>query len=196
MRDVLEDVMTRVPVKYSTPATKAHLAECILKAAAQGHTTYNELVTAGRRSDSGNSIDVHLTYSKGRPCGAHKGPTTEPPVGAAATWQVTSSPHWTATVCRTTSGISRPAQALPVAWTLWATLRRRRPSPGVFGAHLKKIVIGIGSGMCWSRVRSVLQPRWNPLRRMGLATGGRAARNFCERASAARKIKGFHPMWH
>jgi hypothetical protein len=47
MRDVLEDVMTRVPVEYSTPSTKAHLAECILKAAAQGHTTYNELVTAG-----------------------------------------------------------------------------------------------------------------------------------------------------
>jgi hypothetical protein len=46
MRDVLEDVMTRVPVGYSTPSTKAHLAECILKAAAQGHTTYNELVTA------------------------------------------------------------------------------------------------------------------------------------------------------
>jgi hypothetical protein len=27
-------------------APKAHLAECILKAAAQGHTTYNELVIA------------------------------------------------------------------------------------------------------------------------------------------------------
>jgi hypothetical protein len=38
--------MTRVPVEYSTPTTKAYLAECILKAAAQGHTTYNELVTA------------------------------------------------------------------------------------------------------------------------------------------------------
>jgi hypothetical protein len=46
MRDVLEDVMTKVPVEYSTPATKAYLAECILKAAAQGQTTYNELVTA------------------------------------------------------------------------------------------------------------------------------------------------------
>jgi N-acetylglucosamine kinase-like BadF-type ATPase len=46
MRDALEDVMTRVPVEYSTPATKAYLAECILKAAAQGQTTYNELVTA------------------------------------------------------------------------------------------------------------------------------------------------------
>jgi hypothetical protein len=46
MKNVLEDVMTRVPVEYSTPATKAFLAECILKAAAQGHTSYNELVAA------------------------------------------------------------------------------------------------------------------------------------------------------
>ena len=28
------------------PAVKAHLAECILKAAAQGHTSYGELVRA------------------------------------------------------------------------------------------------------------------------------------------------------
>jgi hypothetical protein len=46
MRSVLEDVMAKVPVEYSTPATKAYLAECILKAAAQGHTTYNEPITA------------------------------------------------------------------------------------------------------------------------------------------------------
>jgi hypothetical protein len=46
MRSVLEDVMTKVPVEYSTPAAKAYLAECILKAAAQGHTSYNELVAA------------------------------------------------------------------------------------------------------------------------------------------------------
>jgi hypothetical protein len=46
MKNALEDVMTKVPVEYSTPATKAFLAECILKAAAQGHTTYNELVAA------------------------------------------------------------------------------------------------------------------------------------------------------
>jgi len=46
MKNALEEVMTRVPVEYSTPATKAFLAECILKAAAQGHTTYNELVAA------------------------------------------------------------------------------------------------------------------------------------------------------
>jgi hypothetical protein len=45
MRNALEAVMTRVPMEYSTPATKAHLAECILKAPAEGHTTHNELVT-------------------------------------------------------------------------------------------------------------------------------------------------------
>ena len=46
MRAVLEDVMTRVPLEISNTTTKAYLAECILKAAAQGHTTYNELFTA------------------------------------------------------------------------------------------------------------------------------------------------------
>jgi hypothetical protein len=46
MKNALEDVMTRVPLEHATPATKAYLAECILKAAAQGHTTYNELVSA------------------------------------------------------------------------------------------------------------------------------------------------------
>jgi hypothetical protein len=38
MRNALEDVMTRVPMEYSTTAVKVYLAECILKAAAQGHT--------------------------------------------------------------------------------------------------------------------------------------------------------------
>ena len=36
MRTALEEAMTPVPLEYSTPAIKAHLAECILKAAAQG----------------------------------------------------------------------------------------------------------------------------------------------------------------
>ena len=47
MRNALEEIMTRVPLEYSTPATKAYLAECILKAAAQGQTTYDQLVAAG-----------------------------------------------------------------------------------------------------------------------------------------------------
>lgn len=46
MRSVLEDVMTRVPLEISGTATKAYLAEAILKAAAQGHTSYNELLAA------------------------------------------------------------------------------------------------------------------------------------------------------
>jgi hypothetical protein len=46
MRKALEDVMTRVPTKYSTLAVKVYLAECILKAAAQGHISYNDLVAA------------------------------------------------------------------------------------------------------------------------------------------------------
>jgi len=46
MRNALEDVMSRVPTEYTTAAVKVYLAECILKAAAQGHTNYNELVTA------------------------------------------------------------------------------------------------------------------------------------------------------
>ncbi len=46
MKNALEEVMTRVPLEYSTSATKAYLAECILKAAAQGHTSYNELIAA------------------------------------------------------------------------------------------------------------------------------------------------------
>jgi hypothetical protein len=46
MRSALEDVMSKVPLELATPATKAYLAECILKAAAQGHTSYNELIAA------------------------------------------------------------------------------------------------------------------------------------------------------
>ncbi len=46
MRSALEEVMTRVPLEHATPAAKAYLAECILKAAAQGQTSYDALVTA------------------------------------------------------------------------------------------------------------------------------------------------------
>jgi hypothetical protein len=35
-----------LPHCNATAAVKARIAECILKAAAEGHTTYNELVTA------------------------------------------------------------------------------------------------------------------------------------------------------
>jgi hypothetical protein len=46
MRGVLEDAMTRVPLEITGTTTKAYLAEAILKAAAQGHTSYNELLAA------------------------------------------------------------------------------------------------------------------------------------------------------
>jgi hypothetical protein len=46
MRAVLEEIMQRVPVEYSTQATKAYLAECILKAAAQGQTSFDALMAA------------------------------------------------------------------------------------------------------------------------------------------------------
>jgi len=46
MRVVLEEVMTRVPVEQATPGIKAHLAEIILKAAAQGVTSYDGLIAA------------------------------------------------------------------------------------------------------------------------------------------------------
>jgi hypothetical protein len=46
MKNVLEDIMKSVPLEHSTPAVKAYLAECILKAAAQGHTNYDALMAA------------------------------------------------------------------------------------------------------------------------------------------------------
>jgi hypothetical protein len=56
MKNALEDVMSRVPLEHATPAAKAYLAECILKAAAQGHTTYNELISAA-------SDQIHVIVS-------------------------------------------------------------------------------------------------------------------------------------
>jgi hypothetical protein len=46
MRGVLEEVVGRLPLANSTPAAKAYLAECILKAAAQGQTNYDALLAA------------------------------------------------------------------------------------------------------------------------------------------------------
>jgi hypothetical protein len=46
IRTALEEVMTRVPLEHSSSAIKGYLAECILKSAAQGHISYNELVAA------------------------------------------------------------------------------------------------------------------------------------------------------
>ena len=46
MRDALEAVMTHVPMAHATPGVKAHLAQIILQAAAQGLTSYDSLVAA------------------------------------------------------------------------------------------------------------------------------------------------------
>ena len=46
MRRVLDDVMTKIPLEITGTTAKVYLAEAILKAAAQGHTSYNELLVA------------------------------------------------------------------------------------------------------------------------------------------------------
>jgi hypothetical protein len=46
MRRVLDDVMTKIPGEITGTTAKVYLAEAILKAAAQGHTSYNELLAA------------------------------------------------------------------------------------------------------------------------------------------------------
>jgi hypothetical protein len=46
MRTVLDDAMLQVPSSVSNATTKVFLAESILKAASQGHTSYNELFAA------------------------------------------------------------------------------------------------------------------------------------------------------
>src|SRR6266481_5322429 len=40
MRAVLDAVMTKIPVDQVTPAVKTHMAEVILKSAAEGQTSY------------------------------------------------------------------------------------------------------------------------------------------------------------
>jgi hypothetical protein len=46
MRSVLDEVMLRVPPSAATSTTKALLAESILKTAAQGQISYDDLFTA------------------------------------------------------------------------------------------------------------------------------------------------------
>jgi hypothetical protein len=46
MRAALDDVMTNIPVGRATPAIKAHMAELILKAAADGETSYEGLLAS------------------------------------------------------------------------------------------------------------------------------------------------------
>jgi hypothetical protein len=44
MRAALEEAMTKVPFDQATQGVKAQLAECILKAAADGRTSYDDLL--------------------------------------------------------------------------------------------------------------------------------------------------------
>jgi hypothetical protein len=43
MRAALDEVMTKIPLEQATPGIKASLAECILKTAAAGQTSYDGL---------------------------------------------------------------------------------------------------------------------------------------------------------
>jgi len=46
MRAALDEVMTKIPSAQATAEAKAHMAEFILKAAANGLTTYDGLLAA------------------------------------------------------------------------------------------------------------------------------------------------------
>jgi hypothetical protein len=59
MRAALEEVMTKIPLEQATPGIKAALAECILKAAANGQTSYEGLIAAA--SDQIQAIVSMLT---------------------------------------------------------------------------------------------------------------------------------------
>jgi hypothetical protein len=59
MRATLDEVMTRIPADQVTPGIKAHMAEFILKAAAEGQTSYEGLLAAA--SDKIQTILSMLT---------------------------------------------------------------------------------------------------------------------------------------
>jgi hypothetical protein len=59
MRAALDEVMTKIPVDQATAATKAYMAEFILKAAAEGQTSYDGLLAAA--SDQIQTIVSMLT---------------------------------------------------------------------------------------------------------------------------------------
>jgi hypothetical protein len=46
MRAALEEVMTKIPVDQATPGVKAHMAQFILKAAAEGQIGYEGLLAS------------------------------------------------------------------------------------------------------------------------------------------------------
>jgi hypothetical protein len=59
MRAALDDVMAKIPADQATQGVKAQMAEFILKAAAEGMTTYDALVAAA--SDQIQTILSMLT---------------------------------------------------------------------------------------------------------------------------------------
>jgi hypothetical protein len=59
MRAALDDVMAKIPVDQATPGIKAHMAEFILKAAAEGQTSYERLLAAA--SDNIQTVLSTLT---------------------------------------------------------------------------------------------------------------------------------------
>jgi hypothetical protein len=60
MRAALDEVMTKIPADQATPGIKAHMAEFILKAAAEGQTTYDGLLAAA--SEQIQTIISMLTW--------------------------------------------------------------------------------------------------------------------------------------
>ena len=59
MRAALDEVMTKIPLDQATPGIKAHMAEFILKTAAEGQTSYDALSRAA--SDNIQTILWMLT---------------------------------------------------------------------------------------------------------------------------------------
>jgi len=69
MRAALDEAMTKVPVDQATPGIKAHMAELILKAAADGETSYESLLAAASNRIRTNSVgaDVSAKNPRGNP---------------------------------------------------------------------------------------------------------------------------------
>jgi hypothetical protein len=59
-------VMTRIPLEQATPGIKAAVAECILKAAANGQTSYDGLLAAA--SEQLQTILSMLTWASAMVC--------------------------------------------------------------------------------------------------------------------------------
>jgi hypothetical protein len=62
MRAALDEVMTKIPVEQATPEIKTYMAELILKAAAAGQTSYDDLVrTASEQVPTASSRPIDRT---------------------------------------------------------------------------------------------------------------------------------------